>query len=107
MLVPWAISNTVPFPLTPPVVPKRSPLLFSITAPDGDAPLVALKDARLMSVLGTCLSSSRHTSKGVRRGRRLGIIRVERRCDQIRASEVSQQRGSAADIVQFSQVSRR
>src|SRR5262249_40158832 len=53
VLLPAATSNTVPSLLAPPalVVPKRSPLLSIITPATGRAPLVPLKEARVVMAL--------------------------------------------------------
>ena len=50
--LPAATSNTVPSPMAPPpqVVPKRLPLLSSTRPPMGLAPLVPLKEARVVMV---------------------------------------------------------
>ena len=50
--LPAATSNTVPSPDAPPsaVVPKRLPLLSSTRPPSGSAPLVPLKEARVVMV---------------------------------------------------------
>src|SRR5438132_118592 len=87
VLLPAASSNTVPALLAPPdwVVPKKLPLLSWIKPPMGLAPLVPLKDARAVSVLSSCLSSSCPSSNCARRGRRVRIVFAEWRGHQVRA----------------------
>ena len=71
--LPCCTSNTVPSPDAPPssVVPKRLPLLSSTRPPSGLAPLVPLKEARVVMVPLPCCTSNTVPSSGraaIRRG---------------------------------------